>query len=909
MSGTNLKKTYHSVDISKNPYDIDLETLSQLIDPKNSELLKELNGVDGLMNKLGVNGSTGLVEGNIDETIDEEIDHYAPYNSLLLHERKLFDKRRLWFGENVLPPVARKSLLSIVNDTLTDKMLRILIVVGAVSTIIGILQSLNVIPTEDGQNHEAPWAEGVAIFIAVIVVVSVSSLNNFQKELQYRKLCAKKEDRQVKVYRNGKTKIISSKEAVVGDIVEMEPGDLILVDGIFLSGYNLKCDESTTTGESDLIEKKQGSDVFMISGAKVAEGVGKYLVTAVGVNSFHGKTMLALNVEEKPTPLEEKLMRLTSVIAKLGITAGMVLFFALVLKMLISEAVNNNFEDPASIGIEFLEIFTETITIVVVAVPEGLPLAITLALVYAGKRMIKDNNFVRVISACEVMGHATTICSDKTGTLTQNNMTVVSGMIDNSASWENENDSEVKTLIEPNVWNILMEGIASNCSAFEERVDNKTRFVGNKTETALLEWQSKYGVCFSEFHDTLQIESRFPFSSEKKSMSTIVKMILNGKVCYRLHTKGASEIVFHYCSQIQLKNTTTSISPEITLKIDQLIKQYAQNALRTIAIAYRDFSEEEFSQLHLEEGGFPPTENMTLLGIFGIEDPLRPEVTHAVQKCHKAGVIVRMVTGDNINTAKAIASKCGIYIKGGICMEGPQFRELNDADMKKILPKLQILARSSPLDKQLLVEKLQEMGEVVAVTGDGTNDGAALKKADVGFSMGISGTEVAKEASSIILMDDNFSSIVRALMWGRTVNDAIKKFLQFQLTVSITAVIVTFVTGIAGPSAALNSIQLLWINMIMNSFAALALATEYPSDEVLDRYPESRNAPLITLNMWKMISFQCVYQIIVSCILNFLGPELFFGKLQNDLSIGEQYELDGIIFNTFVFMQLFNEIK
>ena len=886
---------HHEIDISKNPYQLEPKVLGDLIDPKNPVLLKELGGIDGLLTKLKVNPKTGLVN-NDEEKIADEVDHYGPYNALLHDTRRPFDKRRLWYGENVIPAVPGKSLLSIILGAFNDRMLQLLMVVALVSFVIGLLLDQKVIPSET--NHDGAWAEGVAIFIAVLVVVTVGSLNDYQKEVQFKKLSAKKEDRNMKVFRESKTVVISSKDVVVGDIVELEPGDLILVDGIYLSGYNLKCDESSATGESDLIKKGPDNDMILISGGKVAEGVGKYLVTNVGQNSFFGKTMMALIVEDKPTPLEEKLLKLTEIIAKLGVAAGIILFLALVLKLLISEAVGNKFQDGAEVGIRFIDIFTETITIIVVAVPEGLPLAVTLALAYAGKRMILDNNFVRIISACEVMGHCTTICSDKTGTLTMNKMTVVNAYVNGLElmSTEHNEDTAAKSKvlldkINKETLDHLNNNIAINASAFQEGKD----FIGNKTETALLQWQLSMGFDYKPVRQNAKIIELYPFSSLRKSMSTICSANESGSTV--MYTKGASEVVLQYCTQM---TTNTGIVPINKQEIQKIIQEYAQQALRTIALAYT------LDPKPVEEGE-PPLKDLILLGIYGIEDPLRPGVANAVRQCQRAGVIVRMVTGDNLITAKAIATKCHIYCKGGVCIEGSKFRTLSTAELDKIVPKLQVMARSSPLDKQLLVEHLRKMNEVVAVTGDGTNDGAALKSADVGFSMGICGTEVAKEASSIILMDDNFTSIVRALMWGRTVNAAVKKFLQFQLTVNVTAVLVTFITGIAGVQPALTAIQLLWINLIMDSFAALALATEQPSMDVLNELPESKSAPLITFNMWKMILFQSVYQIIISCTASFVGPQLFFGKPV--LNRDEQLELNGIVFNTFVFLQVFNEIN
>jgi Ca2+-transporting ATPase len=545
--------------------------------------------------------------------------------------------------------------------------------------------------------------------------------------------------------------------------------------------------------------------------------------------------------------------------------------------------------------------------------------------------MLKDNNLVRVLAACETMGNATTVCSDKTGTLTQNKMTVVAGTLGSSFRFsQNPSSSSDAIQIEKisskapkQVLNVVNQSIAVNSTAFEgEDEKGEPCFVGNKTETALLQFSRDVGA---EHYDTLRsrwpIQQVYPFSSERKAMATVIQIpdsTQPGKVIYRVHVKGASEIILGLCSSVLTVQKPDSnddytiksreLSGDDTSKVERVIQNYASRSLRTIGIAYRDFEQWPPRGGVLEQDAEVPYDDLVydqdliFLGVVGIEDPLRPGVPEAVQACQRAGVFVRMVTGDNLVTAKSIAKQCGIYTPGGVIMEGPTFRNLPQSEMDSILPRLQVLARSSPEDKRILVSRLRELGDIVAVTGDGTNDGPALKMADVGFSMGIAGTEVAKEASSIILMDDNFSSIIKAIMWGRCVNDAVKKFLEFQLTVNITAVILTFISAVASTEqkSVLTAVQLLWVNLIMDTFAALALATDPPTEELLNRNPEPRSAPLITFKMWKMIIGQAIFQITVTLVL------LYTNVLNYPT---ESVVLQTVVFNTFVFCQIFNEIK
>jgi len=460
--------------------------------------------------------------------------------------------------------------------------------------------------------------------------------------------------------------------------------------------------------------------------------------------------------------------------------------------------------------------------------------------------MVKENNLVRVLRACETMGNATVICSDKTGTLTQNKMTVVAGTWGTTKSFKAPGEDETASNVQSTAdffkqcsapaRDLLVKSIALNSTAFEEEREGRKQFVGSKTEVALLQLAQDYlGMDLASERGSAEIVQLIPFDSARKCMGVVYRHPTLG---YRLLVKGASEIMLDACNMQIMGDDmgekdlrTESLSGQDRDTILETIDQYAKSSLRTIGIVYKDFASwppKEAKRLEDDNSAadFDSVfRDMTWVGVVGIQDPLRPEVPHAIRKCHSAGVQVKMVTGDNIATATAIASSCGIKTEEGLVMEGPKFRQLSNEEMDSVIPRLQVLARSSPEDKRILVERLKVLGETVAVTGDGTNDGPALRTADVGFSMGIAGTEVAKEASSIILLDDNFRSIVTAISWGRAVNDAVAKFLQFQITVNITAVVLTFVSSVysSSNSSVLSAVQLLWVNLIMDTFAALAL--------------------------------------------------------------------------------------
>uniref|UniRef100_A0A4W5LEJ7 Calcium-transporting ATPase n=1 Tax=Hucho hucho TaxID=62062 RepID=A0A4W5LEJ7_9TELE len=638
------------------------------------------------------------------------------------------------------------------------------------------------------------------------------------------------------------------------------------------------------------------------------------------------------NLKEKKekSVLQGKLTKLAVQIGKAGLVMSAITVIILVVLFVVDTFWVQGLpwhKDCTPIYVQFfVKFFIIGVTVLVVAVPEGLPLAVTISLAYSVKKMMKDNNLVRHLDACETMGNATAICSDKTGTLTMNRMTVVQAYV---ADKHYRNVPEPQ-LIPAAIMDILVLGISVN-SAYTtnimspEKEGGLPRQVGNKTECALLGFANDLKRDYQAIRNEIPEEKLYKvytFNSCRKSMSTVLK---NADGSFRMFSKGASEILLKKCSKLLTASGETKVFRPRDREdmVKKVIEPMASEGLRTICLAYRDFPVSEGEPDWDQENDI--LTSLTCVCVVGIEDPVRPEVPDAIKKCQRAGITVRMVTGDNINTARAIATKCGILQPGDefLCMEGKEFNrrirnekgEIEQERIDKIWPKLRVLARSSPTDKHTLVKGIidstvLEQRQVVAVTGDGTNDGPALKKADVGFAMGIAGTDVAKEASDIILTDDNFSSIVKAVMWGRNVYDSISKFLQFQLTVNVVAVIVAFTGACITQDSPLKAVQMLWVNLIMDTFASLALATEPPTESLLLRKPYGRNKPLISRTMMKNILGHGVYQLIIIFTLLFVGEQIF------DIDSGRYAPLHSppsehytIIFNTFVLLQLFNEIN
>ncbi|XP_050930450.1 plasma membrane calcium-transporting ATPase 2 isoform X5 [Lates calcarifer] len=839
---------------------------------------------------------------------------------------------------------------------------------------------------EDEGEADAGWIEGAAILLSVVCVVLVTAFNDWSKEKQFRGLQSRIEQEQkFQVVRGSQVIQLPVADIVVGDIAQIKYGDLLPADGVLIQGNDLKIDESSLTGESDHVRKSADKDPMLLSGTHVMEGSGRMVVTAVGVNSQTGIifTLLGAGTEEEEkkekkggavedghqntvkkqdgaaamemqplksaeggeadekerkkvsvskkekSVLQGKLTKLAVQIGKAGLLMSAITVIILVLYFAIDNFVMQKrpwMPECTPIYIQyFVKFFIIGVTVLVVAVPEGLPLAVTISLAYSVKKMMKDNNLVRHLDACETMGNATAICSDKTGTLTTNRMTAVQCYV---------GDVHYKEIPDPGVLppkslELLVNAISIN-SAYTTKIlppdkeGGLPKQVGNKTECGLL------GLVLDLKRDYQPIRNQIPeeklykvytFNSVRKSMSTVIKLP-DGS--FRMYSKGASEIVLKKCSHIlnEVGESRVFRPRDKDEMVKKVIEPMACDGLRTICVAYRDFPSDPEPNWEDENNILS---DLTAICVVGIEDPVRPEVPDAIQKCQRAGITVRMVTGDNINTARAIAIKCGIIHPGEdfLCIDGKEFNrrirnekgEVEQERIDKVWPKLRVLARSSPTDKHTLVKgiidsTMADQRQVVAVTGDGTNDGPALKKADVGFAMGIAGTDVAKEASDIILTDDNFSSIVKAVMWGRNVYDSISKFLQFQLTVNVVAVIVAFTGACITQDSPLKAVQMLWVNLIMDTFASLALATEPPTESLLRRKPYGRNKPLISSTMTKNILGHGVYQLIIIFTLLFVGEQIF------DIDSGRNAPLHSppsehytIIFNTFVMMQLFNEIN
>ncbi|KAG4079815.1 hypothetical protein HA402_014946 [Bradysia odoriphaga] len=950
-------------------YGISLKNLRELMEHRGREgilRIQEQGGVQELCKKLYTSPNEGLSGSAAD------IEH-----------------RRETFGSNTIPPKPPKTFLQLVWEALQDVTLIILEVAALVSLGLSFYQPADENAPSSKQVEEDDhhgWIEGLAILISVIVVVIVTAFNDYSKERQFRGLQNRIEgEHKFSVIRGTEARNIGVGDIVVGDICQIKYGDLLPADGILIQSNDLKVDESSLTGESDHVKKGENYDPMVLSGTHVMEGSGKMVVTAVGVNSQAGIifTLLGAAVDQQEAEirkmkkgedgltavnshipaqlppskeeaaenhvepsnaapegagakkeksvLQAKLTKLAIQIGYAGSTIAVLTVLILVVQFCVKTFVIDGKEWSNTYANTLVKHLIIGVTVLVVAVPEGLPLAVTLSLAYSVKKMMKDNNLVRHLDACETMGNATAICSDKTGTLTTNRMTVVQSYICEKLCKVTPKFSDIPS----HVGNTIVQGIAVN-SAYTSRImpghapGEQASQVGNKTECALLGFVQGLGMSYQSIRDDIpeEIFTRvFTFNSTRKSMSTVVPRPGGG---YRLFTKGASEMVLTKCAFIYghdgvLEKFTRDMQERL---LHQVIEPMACDGLRTISVAYRDFvpGKAAINEVHIDNEPNWDDEanivsNLTCLCVVGIEDPVRPEVPDAIRRCQKAGITVRMVTGDNINTARSIAAKCGIVKPNEdfLILEGKEFnRRIRDSNgdvqqhlLDKVWPKLRVLARSSPTDKYTLVKgiidsKVSENREVVAVTGDGTNDGPALKKADVGFAMGIAGTDVAKEASDIILTDDNFSSIVKAVMWGRNVYDSIAKFLQFQLTVNVVAVIVAFIGACAVQDSPLKAVQMLWVNLIMDTLASLALATEMPTPDLLLRKPYGRTKPLISRTMMKNIIGQAIYQLGVIFSLLFVGDKLLDVESGHGQPPTQHFT---IIFNSFVMMTLFNEFN
>ncbi|CAI0430459.1 unnamed protein product [Linum tenue] len=851
-------------------FDICADELGSIVEGHDVKKLRFHGGVSGIARKLCTSTNDGLPK-----------------------DADALRRRQELFGINKFAESESRSFWVFVWEALHDMTLMILAVCAFVSLIVGI--------ATEGWPKGAH--DGLGIVASIMLVVFVTATSDYRQSLQFKDLDKEKKKISIQVTRNGFRQKMSIYDLLPGDIVHLAIGDQVPADGLFVSGFSVLIDESSLTGESEPV--MVGSETpFLLSGTKVQDGSCKMLITTVGMRTQWGKLMATLSEGgDDETPLQVKLNGVATIIGKIGLFFAVITFAVLVQGLLVRKWKDGSHVDwNAEEAMEMLEYFAIAVTIVVVAVPEGLPLAVTLSLAFAMKKMMNDKALVRHLAACETMGSATTICSDKTGTLTTNHMTVVKSCICMSVH-EVGNPSKfanLKSELHDSALKLLLQSIFNNTGGeVVMSKEGKREILGTPTEAAILEFGLSLGGEFQAEREAVKLVKLEPFNSTKKRMGAIVELPGEGGRM-RAHSKGASEIVLASCEKvINAKGEIVALDDSSVKFLQATIDQFAGEALRTLCLAYKEV-----------QGGFSPNDAIpesgyTCIGIVGIKDPVRPGVKESVAVCHAAGIAVRMVTGDNINTAKAIARECGILTSDGIAIEGPVFREKSQAELLELIPKIQVMARSSPLDKHTLVKHLRTtFDDVVAVTGDGTNDAPALHEADIGLAMGIAGTEVAKESADVIILDDNFSTIVTVAKWGRSVYINIQKFVQFQLTVNVVALVVNFSSACMTGSAPLTAVQLLWVNMIMDTLGALALATEPPNNELMKRAPVGRKGHFITNVMWRNILGQSFYQFLIIWKLQASGKLMF--ELEGPNS---DLVLNTIIFNSFVFCQVFNEIS
>ena len=765
-------------------------------------------------------------------------------------------KSRDKYGVNILTPAKKTSPWISFLKKFGDPLIVILLIAGVLSVGISFYEYIVL-----GEGTQV-FFEPVGIFIAIMLATGLAFLFEYKADKEFMILNQVNDDEPVKVIRNSKVVEIARKDVVVGDVVILSCGDEIPADGLLLESVSLDVDESTLTGEP-LCHKTVDEAHFnkdatfpsnaVMKGTKVMNGNGVFRVSAVGDATENGKVFTAAQIDNSvKTPLNEQLERLGRLISWLSYSVAALVVVGRIADFMLTEPYTT---------MTFIAYCLQTVmiavTLIVVAVPEGLPMAVTLSLAYSMRRMLKTNNLVRKMHACETMGAVTVICTDKTGTLTQNRMTVYE-------------------MVCEKLDNVLYENIALNSTA---NLDGE-KVIGNPTEGALLLWMRDAGVDYAEKRTAVEVLDVIPFSTELKYMSTTVRSLaMNGETV--THLKGAPEVVMSMCNMTDKQRA----------KYAGKLSEFQKKAMRTLAFAY----------------------NVVFLGIVAISDPIREDVPAAIRECDEAGIDVKIVTGDTPGTAMEIGRQIGLHCSANSIITGTDFEALSDEEVYERVNSLKIIARARPMDKKRLVEFLQKHNHVVAVTGDGTNDAPALKAAHVGLSMG-NGTSVAKEASDITIIDNSFRSIGRAVMWGRSLYQNIQRFILFQMTVNVVACLIVLVGAFYDTQSPLTVTQMLWVNLIMDTFAAMALASLPPNESVMRSKPRDRSAFIINKSMkWNILSIGLLFTFILLAfyyLFENYDVVSLFALVDTDIALQEQrglsaYEIS-LFFTIFVLLQFWN---
>jgi Ca2+-transporting ATPase len=794
-------------------------------------------------------------------------------------------------GENILTPAKKTPLWKKFLEKFKDPMIIVLLIAGLLSIGISFYEYFS------GAKGFSVFFEPVGIFVAVFLATGLAFIFELRADRQFEVLNKVNDDEIVKVIRNGKTVEVAKKDVVVGDVVKLVNGDEVPADGELLESVSLKIDESSLTGEpicekttveADFDKEATFASNHVMKGTKVMEGHGICRVFAVGDSTENGKVFTAAQIDSSVrTPLNEQLDKLGSLVSKLGYTiAGLIIVGRMILYFTNGEPF---------VLMDFLSYLLQTcmiaVTLIVVSVPEGLPMAVTLALAYSMQKMLKTNNLVRKMHACETMGATSVICTDKTGTLTQNQMTVYQTKF---FALENQE------LGEDSYSMLIKEGVAVNSTASLDLTGEKPKVIGNPTEGALLLWLREMGVDYSPLKRSVDVKGEIPFSTERKFMASLVYSPLIGKNV--LYVKGAPEIVCGMCSSV-----CGNIDRET---IDEILLGYQSQAMRTLGFAYKIVEEGE----KVIEYNKIVADGLEFLGVVAISDPVRKEVPQAIRDCISAGIGVKIVTGDTTATAREIGRQVGLWTEEDgerNIITGPEFAALSDEELRERILDFKIISRARPMDKKRLVETLQEKGQVVAVTGDGTNDAPALKAAHVGLSMG-DGTSVAKEASDITIIDSSFESIGRAVMWGRSLYQNIQRFILFQMTVNVAACLIVLAGAFMGTESPLTVTQMLWVNLIMDTFAAMALASLPPTERVMKDKPRNRKdfiinrimgITIIATGLLFFASLLVLLYVFQHVDINSLS-ELFSAQLIEDGHLN-RYE-ESLFFTVFVMLQFWN---